>query len=64
MMKFEEVDFTKEQLIELKEIIENNIKKSKEKMKNCAPYMKPVMEFSINMEQSELNQIEERLKKL
>lgn len=31
MMKFEEVDFTKEQLIELKEIIENNIKKSREK---------------------------------
>lgn len=33
-------------------------------MKNCTPYMKSVMEFSINMEQSELNQIEERLKKL
>ena len=64
MMKFEEVDFTKEQLIELKEIIENNIKKSREKMKNCTPYTKSVMEFSINMEQSELDQIEERLKKL
>ena len=64
MMKFEEIVFTKEQLLELKEIIENNINKSREKMKNSTPHMKSVVEFSINMEQSELDQIEERLRKL
>lgn len=64
MMKFEEIVFTKEQLLELKEIIENNINKSREKLKNCTPHMKSVVEFSINMEQSELDQIEERLRKL
>lgn len=64
MMKFEEIVFTKEQLLELKEIIENNINKSREKMKNGTPHMKSVVEFSINMEQSELDQIEERLRKL
>ena len=64
MMKFEEIVFNKEQLLELKKIIENNIKKYKEKMKNGTPHMKSVVEFSINMEQSELDQIEERLKML
>ena len=64
MMKFEEIVFTKEQLLELKEIIENNINKSRGKMKNGSPHMKSVVEFSINMEQSELDQIEERLRKL
>lgn len=64
MMKFEEIVFNKEQLLELKKIIENNIKKYKEKMKNVSSHMKSVVEFSINMEQSELDQIEERLRKL
>lgn len=62
MMKFEEIYFTKDQLLELKEIIEKNIKEYREKMENCTPNQKTVLEFSICMEQSELDQIEERLK--
>ena len=64
MMKFEEIVFTKEQLLELKEIIKNNIKKFKEKMENSPPNMKFSLEFSIKWEESELREVEERLKKL
>ena len=63
-MKFEEIDFTKEQLLELKEIIKNNIKKFKEKMENSPPNMKFSLESSIKWEESELREVEERLKKL
>lgn len=63
MLKFEETNFNKDQLKELKLVLEKNIVDLKNKIKQTKGYEKKLNKTFLDAELQELKEVEKQLKK-